>query len=208
MAKDKPWHDEQTLRTEYIENKKSRRELAEQWGCSADTIRYWQEKYGIESRDVGGVEKDAAYRDKETLEELYVEKGMSFTEVAEELGCAVATVQRWMDKHGIQSRKAPQDPTHPPYHGFRNPPDSSIGEEYEIVSTHIDGVNQSVPVHRLIAVGHGKLDPSEFWDSEIHIHHKSGHGLDNRPENLERLDRSEHTKLHSPWEDSSIIGKQ
>lgn len=208
MAKEKPWHDEETLRTEYIEKGKSRREIAEQWGCSADTIRYWKEKFGIESRDIGGVEKDSPWRDKETLEELYVEKGLSFNEVADELGCAAYTIQRWMDKNDIDSRQAPQDPTHPPYHGFKESPNGGIGQVYEVVSTDIAGEKHSAFVHRLIAVAHGILEPEDFASENIHIHHKSGHGLDNRPENLERLTESEHASEHMPWEDSPIIAKQ
>ena len=42
------------------------------------------------------------YQDKEVLEELYVEKGLSTTEVGEQFEVSSETVRRWLIKHGIE----------------------------------------------------------------------------------------------------------
>jgi hypothetical protein len=44
------------------------------------------------------------WRNKEKLEELYLEEEMSMAEIADELGCADVTVQYWLDKHDIETR--------------------------------------------------------------------------------------------------------
>ena len=200
MARGGPWTDEDTLREEYVEKGKTRAELAEQWDCAEGTIQYWQEKHGIERRDVGGADKDAPYRDKDILQRLYYEEGKSLQDMADQFGCSVFAIQRWMDKHGLERRMAPNYNDYPPYHGFRESPDGGIGQVYEIVSTRIDGDNYAVPVHRLIAVAHGILEPFEMWEQSIDIHHDSGHGLDNRPSNLQRMSKGEHIMEHKPWE--------
>lgn len=136
------------------------------------------------------------YQKESVLRELYHDKGMSFTEVAEELDCAPYQIQTWMDKHGIESRQAPQDPTVPPYHGFEMRGDESIPFEYEVVQTTIDGKVRTISIHRLIAVAYDELDPEDMWNYDIHVHHKSGHGLDNRPDKLEAVTRKEHKQRH------------
>ena len=44
------------------------------------------------------------YRDKQILEELYVDKQMTMGEIAREFGCSIPTIKRWPDWHGIQTR--------------------------------------------------------------------------------------------------------
>lgn len=47
---------------------------------------------------------DAPWQDGEVLERLYVTQGKSIKDVAEELGCSSPTVQKWMERHGIEAR--------------------------------------------------------------------------------------------------------
>lgn len=204
MGEDSPWRDRETLRKEYVEKGKTREELAEQWDCSQGTIQYWQDKHDIERRDFGGGEKDADYRDEEVMRDLYHEQGLSMTEVAEELDCALYTIQRWFDRHDIETRQAPQQKV--PHHRLKRT-SSRIGGEYEQIHHSIDGEKYTITVHRLMAVAYGLLEPDEYWNNEIVIHHKSDHGLDNRPENLERMTHSDHVKHHKPWLDSPAIGE-
>lgn len=65
----------------------------------------------------------------------------------------------------------------------------SVGGVYETART---AENEKVRVHRLQIVayeGMGAVDG-------MHVHHKSGHGLDNRPENLEVMTPAEHSRMH------------
>lgn len=54
--------------------------------------------------------KDTPYRDEELMRELYVVRGLSTYDVADELDTSRATVIRWLDKHGIDRRSAGRPP--------------------------------------------------------------------------------------------------
>lgn len=49
---------------------------------------------------------DRAYRDEDVLRELYVERGLSTTQVAERLDCSYQTVNNWLRKCGIELSEA------------------------------------------------------------------------------------------------------
>jgi hypothetical protein len=149
-----------------------------------------------------GKKHSQPYKDKSYLRELYHEKGLSMKEVAEECNCALYTIQRWFDRHDIETRQAPQDPTLPAQNGFTRTGEA-VGAVYEYVGHRVDGTHRTTGVHRLIAYANGQLEFEELWDESVVVHHKSEHGLDNRPENLEVMLRSEHTAHHEPW-----VGKQ
>lgn len=48
--------------------------------------------------------KETPWRDKETLQRLYVEEQLSTREVGDELGCDASTVRDWLVKHSIPTR--------------------------------------------------------------------------------------------------------
>jgi transposase-like protein len=52
----------------------------------------------------GGSDEHAPWRDKETLRLLYFDKEYSMSEIADELGCTLPTVQKWMVRNGIERR--------------------------------------------------------------------------------------------------------
>ena len=83
----------------------------------------------------------------------------------------------------------PHKSIHPTFN-FDTSGGETVGTVYH--RCHCRMNNESVRVHRLIAVAKYGLD--NVVDKEVH--HKSGHGLDNRPENLELIDSSNHRKKH------------
>jgi hypothetical protein len=133
---------------------------------------------------------------EDELYQLYHERGLSQREIADELDCSQGMVQKAMKTYGMASQKSRSNPTKPPNHKFISYDCGSIGVEYEEVQTTIDYKRYAVRLHRLIAVAHGKLAPSEMWNTDIVVHHKNGHGLDNRPENIEVMERGEHQTMH------------
>lgn len=139
------------------------------------------------------------YKQKEVLQRLYHEEGLTQGEIADKFGIKANTIGRWMDRLGVDARMAYQDPRYPPHHHFFDNPNYGVGYEYERVSTQVDGTLYTFPIHRLIAVAIGELDPPEFTDWDVVIHHESKHGLDNRHDNLERMERGDHTAHHKPW---------
>ena len=131
---------------------------------------------------------------KEELTRLY-SRGMSMREIADELNTSKGSVQVAFDTYDIDARDSYRNATYPPRHRFDKISDS-IGHEYEVMETSIEYSSYSFFVHRLVAVAHGKLEPENFRDFDRIVHHKSEHGLDNRPDNLQVMDRGEHQSMH------------
>lgn len=144
-----------------------------------------------------GKQHTPEYQKESVLRELYHKRGLSIVEVAEELGCARWQIQKYMDRHEIETDKSPADPDYPVYHTFKKRGDGQFNYTYEIIQTRIDGELRTVSIHRLIAVAIGELEPEDLFNSDLDIHHKSGHGLDNRPDNLEAVTRADHRERHS-----------
>jgi len=140
--------------------------------------------------------EEEPYQDADLLEVLYWEKQMSMSEVADELGCVVSTISRWVDNLDIGARK----------HTWEKPPHHYFHHGYERWETKVDGVKQTVKVHRLLAVAEYGFETV----CDMDVHHKNGVPWDNRPENIELKEHSEHTSIHSlerhggdetPWRD-------
>lgn len=132
---------------------------------------------------------------KDEIERLYFEEGCSQRDIADRFDTQQRVVQKAMRKYGLESEKSRNDPTHPPQHTFQKNGEC-VGTEYEQIQITIDNELYSFQLHRLIAVAYGKLPPSDFNNTEIVVHHDSGHGLDNRPENLEVMSRGDHQTHH------------
>ena len=82
--------------------------IAREAGRHPSTVAYWMEKFGLESqhaarhRPRGGIPE-------EVLREL-VDRGLSVRAIAEELGVSYATVQHWLKRYGLKTRRARQLP--------------------------------------------------------------------------------------------------
>ena len=132
------------------------------------------------------------WRNKERLEKMYVEKGMSAYEIADELGCGQNAVYNALQDFNIQVRdpgktKRIQSASKPA--NFRTHQRDGYEESY----TSAGGEGQFVRVHRLCAVAWFGLD--EVKDSVVH--HKKPIEWLNTPWNLEiKENQSEHAKEH------------
>lgn len=118
------------------------------------------------------------YKDKELMKRLYIEEENSQLEIADELDCGVATVSRWLRKHDIETRPSTREKLHSVVTDNRG---------YEILTLN----NTKVQLHRLLAVAHHGVDSI----SGMEVHHKNEIPWDNRPENIELLTPSEHSKV-------------
>lgn len=131
------------------------------------------------------------WRDEEIMRELYVEKQLSITQTAEELGCGATTVRDWLENHGIETRSISEGQQI--IHGT----DSHVSYQ-----THVRGHEMwrgsykdetfDVYVHRLLAVAEWGFDAVADND----VHHKNGIPWDNRPENLEVMRHGAHSVHH------------
>jgi len=132
---------------------------------------------------MSSTQQSRAYRDEETLRELYWDEGMSLTDVADRLGCTSQTVRRWMKKHDIDRRPG-KDKRPPRFHthvsGYERWRHKSCGERY------------SVRVHRLLAVAEYGFDEVKNKD----VHHENHIPWDNRIENISLVKHDDHGKMH------------
>ncbi|ELZ06783.1 hypothetical protein [Natrialba aegyptia] len=132
-------------------------------------------------------QKSTSYRDEETLRRLYVEKGLTTYEIADELECSQYTIRTWMERHGIDRRRR----------GRHNRVEYATYEittgNYELWKDQI--CEESIYVHQLLAIADG-ADPYDVFDDSMVCHHRSDHPRDNRPGNIEVMDWGEHSSHH------------
>lgn len=150
---------------------------AEQTGMSSEakTIEVDGETYEYTA--------EKPYQDAELLQTLYWEKGMSQRNIADSVSCGKQTVSRWMDRLDVESYKPPAE----------RPPNFRVKDGYECWQTLVGEITRQVQVHRLLAVAEYGFDAV----CEIDVHHKNSIKWDNRPENIEPKDRSQHVRDHA-----------
>lgn len=142
---------------------------------------------------------DAPWRDEDTLQRLYWEEEMTTTEIGDELGCSSGSVLRWMEKHDIPRRsryeasrlagclEAAREARRVDWVPY------TISKGYEIWRD--SGTGNDVAVHQLLAIANG-ADPHEVFREGTVAHHRSSHRRDNRPENIEVMERGVHSRTH------------
>lgn len=124
---------------------------------------------------------------------MYVDKGKSSHEIADELGCSHPTILRWMGKFDISTREQSEATRQGSREEYATHQFTANG--YERWTSHHDGERSRVFVHQLLAcLNH---DPHEVFSPDTNVHHVTGHGLDNRPEAVEVLTIAEHNKHHA-----------
>lgn len=187
MSAKQPWRDEETLKFLYNQKRLSINGVADYLNCSGGAVRWWMNRHEIPRRGFDAGNLDAPYRDKEILQEYYIEKSLTTREVAEELDCSCETVREWLHRHDIPTRKRGGG-NRVPWAGFRTNTDG-----YEEWAARSGGVSKRVLVHRLLAVSIHGYEPV----CDRHIHHRNEIRWDNRPENIDVLTPSEHSQIHN-----------
>jgi transposase-like protein len=98
--------EEEWLREQYVDKKKSMADIGEQCGCHKHTVRRWLHKHNIKIPE-GGYQTPADERltDPDWLHEQYAKSEKSLSEIADEIGCSLSAVWRWLDQHEIDTRE-------------------------------------------------------------------------------------------------------
>jgi transposase len=95
------------LREQYVEKKRTGRDIADELGCSPTTVLRWLKKHEVETREGGAsleaFAPDDRLTDPEWVRQHYVEEGMSCAGIAELCDCSESSVQRWVKHHGIET---------------------------------------------------------------------------------------------------------
>lgn len=129
------------------------------------------------------------YRDRRVLSELYYGRYQTLEGVAERLDCSPSTVRNWMDKAGLKRRDG----------RFRRRERATFCHApggYEMWVAHEPPRSTSaVYVHGLAVIADG-ADPYEVFSDEGLVHHRNCQPFDNRPENLEVLSATQHSRTH------------
>lgn len=133
---------------------------------------------------------DTPWSDKEVLKDLYLDKQMNAVEIAEKFYVNKATILRWLEHHDIQRRDNNVEIMR--VHSSKPASFKTGFRGYEKWKFKHKDRYIHIPVHRLLAVSEFGLDA---LDGKV-VHHKNGVKWDNRPDNIELLTGSEHSKEH------------
>jgi len=180
------YQNKEWLYENFVEQEKSITEMADMACCTLQTVSRWLHKHDILPKHGDASYADEKpWQDKETLVELYHGEKLSAARVAEKLGCSEQTVRHWLIQHDIDRRSC----------GYRTIKTyKSIQHRYPTIQS---GDGHTVLVHRFLAYACGKMSFEELCDSNMIVHHRTNIPWDNRPENYEVMDRSEHMKIHA-----------
>jgi transposase len=201
--KDKAYRDPEVLRKLYHGQFLTLSEVADELDTTAHTVRRWMQKHDIDRRDRS--ERKVAHpklADESWMREKYHGEGMSITDLSEHLGVSRMPISRALDRYDIEAHDNGyrSGKLHP---GFRIHEQGYI-EAYSKYQTDDGEWKQDhLRVHRLVAVSQHGFDA--VCDSVIH--HRNGIPWDNRPDNLEVMDKRNHVKHHfkergglQPWQ--------
>jgi len=125
------------------------------------------------------------WREEETLRSLYWDDGLTFVEIADRFDITHQAVLYWFDKHDIERR--------PPEARRQRHATLTVVRGHPVWIDSAAGSNVRVPVHRLLAIAEWGPDAV----ADMVVHHKNHIPWDNRTENLELMDPSEHIARHS-----------
>jgi len=130
------------------------------------------------------------YTDPDNLTHLHHEEGLSMAEIGEKYGMTGNGIAYWFDEHDIEIKNDRYDI--PEWSIFLS--DSGGYNGYPVMKG-CDGTE--VPVHHLVVIADGADPYDVFANESMNVHHRNGFKCDNRPSNLELVDRSEHGSKHS-----------
>jgi len=133
------------------------------------------------------------HRDADILHELYIEEELDSYECADKLGCSQQTVLNWLEKNDIDTRS--QSEAQKGIGRVERAAYSGDGGGHWQWNVWSEGECKTVGVHRLLAIAEG-ADPHRIFDGDTECHHRNGVPWDNRPENIEVVDGSEHQRAH------------
>lgn len=172
------YKDKDTLYRLYHGKGMTKADMADELDCSDVTISNWMDKHGVPST--------RAWQRCDFLDTLYWGEKMTQKEIAERLDTIKSNISKKLIACDIDTRKR-GDLQHPTVYFSQS---GYLTCRHRLGGRDNDRV--AFRIHRLVAVAEYGYDAV----ASKHVHHKNGHKMDNRRENLEPIDPSEHAELH------------
>lgn len=191
IDQDEAYKDKELMERLYFEEELNQREIADKICSPPTTVNRWMRKHGItltvapEDYDIPDEEP---WKDEELLRKMYLGDLLSTNDIATLFDCSSATVNKWLNRFGIEKRNRSQA-LNAVHSGTKEAAAYSMDSDSYMRWTPGDDY---MSVHRLMAIAEWGVDAVEG----MHVHHKNGLRWDNRIENLELLTNSEHQQKH------------
>ena len=96
--------DEARLRRLYLDERLSINQIADRLDVTYTTVQRAMDEFDIERRSFGAHQIPDQLRDGDWLETQHNERGLTITDIANEVGCSWKAVSRAFDRHGIENR--------------------------------------------------------------------------------------------------------
>lgn len=109
-TEDKKYTDEEWLKENYIEKRFSTSKLAKMCDCTRSTIRFWLKRFGIKTREAGGVRE--YFITKDWLQQKYLDKFKNMEEISNLAGCSPTHISYLLNKYNIPTRQQKGDNHH------------------------------------------------------------------------------------------------
>lgn len=99
LHKTKDW-----IRSEYVENRRTQSDLADECGCSEKAIRKGVEFYGFNVRSQSEQKLECArkHKSEDWMRKMYYDQELSIDDIAEQCGCSDSVIERRIDELGLQ----------------------------------------------------------------------------------------------------------
>lgn len=145
---DESYEDKEDLRRVFERTGRNISATADFFGCHWQTISRWLDRHNIDRRSGEGkfanTDEAEPYHDGGTLRQMYHGEDMSMPEIADEFGVSWQTIQKWMDRNGIERREHNDGDAHDiPEDELRR-----IYEEEETLTACADHFGCSLPTIR------------------------------------------------------------
>ena len=197
---DKAWMVEQ-----YVEREKSLSQIAEDVGCSRTPVRNAVENFDLEIRDRGwsGYHKSGEETtdypelyDADWLEEEYIEKNRTLSDIAAELGCTITPVSFAVGRYDLRKdfSEAYRGEDHGAYEGGPSYYGADWTEKRQ-EALERDG-------HKCVACGMSNETHIENNERQLHVHHIKPIRSFEDPKSANRLSNlvTYCEKCHRRWE--------